>query len=92
MSLEMIEGVKGLMTLLGFVGVIAGLGAHKGETTHRLKDLETRVGKFEASIDELEDDHQSLKVQVTSMAAEIRVRLDYIQEQLASISRRIGGE
>lgn len=92
MNLEMMEGIKGLMTLLGFVGVIAGLGAFKGETAHRLKDLETKVGKHESSIEELKDDHQSLKVQVTSMAAEIKVKLDYIQEQLAGISRRIGGE
>ncbi len=92
MDLNMIEGVRGLMTILGFVGVVAGLGAFKGETSHRLKDLEAKVGKHEASIEELKDDHQSLKVQVTSMAAEIRVKLDFIQEQLASISRRIGGE
>ena len=50
------------------------------------------MDKHETSIEELKDDHQSLKVQVTSMAAEIKVKLDYIQEQLAGISRRIGGE
>lgn len=92
MDVDMIEGVKGLMTLLGFVGVIAGLGSFKGETVHRLKDLESRVDKHEAAIDELKTDHQSLKVQVTSLAAEIKVKLDFIQDQLASISRRIGGE
>ncbi len=92
MDLEMMEGIKGLMTLLGFVGVIAGFGAFKGETAHRIKDLENKVDKHETSIEELKDDHQSLKVQVTSMAAEIKVKLDYIQEQLAGISRRIGGE
>ena len=80
------------MTLLGFVGIITGIGVFKGETTHRLKDLETKVSKHETSIEELKDDHQSLKVQVTSMAAEIKVKLDYIQEQLTGISRRIGGE
>ena len=92
MDLEMMEGIKGLMTLLGFVGVIAGFGAFKGETAHRIKDLENKVDKHESSIEELKDYHQSLKVQVTSMSAEIKVKLDYIQEQLAGISRRIGGE
>ena len=92
MDLEMMEGIKGLMTLLGFVGVIAGFGAFKGETTHRIKDLENKVDKHEGLIEEMRDDHQSLKVQVTSLAAEIKVRLDFIQEQLAAISRRIGGE
>lgn len=92
MDLEMMEGIKGLMTLLGFVGVIAGFGAFKGETAHRIKDLEGKVDKHETSIEELKDYHQSLKVQVTSMSAEIKVKLDYIQEQLAGISRRIGGE
>lgn len=90
--MDMIEGIKGLMTIMGFVTVFIGLGVFKGEITHRMKNVEAKVDKHEELIEEMRDDHQSLKVQVTSMTAEIKVRLDYIQDQLASISRRIGGE
>ena len=72
MDLEMMEGIKGLMTLLGFVGVIAGFGAFKGETAHRIKDLESKVDKHESSIEELKDDHQSLKVQVSYMKKQLK--------------------
>lgn len=90
--MDMIEGVKSLMAIMGFVTVFIGLGVFKGEITHRMKNVEEKVDKHEELIEEMRDDHQSLKVQVTSMTAEIKVRLDYIQNQLASISRRIGGE